>query len=48
VARAGLASTLSTATALLALLAAAGGVLPIAVLMLLSSVGFGLQARHWA
>jgi hypothetical protein len=47
-ARAGVASAPSAATVLLAMLAAAGGVLLIAILMLLCSVGFGLQARHWA
>jgi hypothetical protein len=51
-ARAVVASTLSAVAALLALLAllaaAAGGVLPIAALMFLVAVGFGLNARRWA
>jgi Nuclease-related domain len=47
-ARAGIASAASLAAVLLGLLAAAGGERTIAAALLLTAVGFGLRASHWA
>lgn len=47
-ARAGVAAALGAAAILLALVAGANGVLPIAAVLVLVALGFGLRSRHWA